>query len=98
MRLLLLFFFGYLLVSCGQEKPEKIVEPKTIYLKKELTGLAPCNIEHSECQTGEHCVEARQNLGGTRQCIQHGQLDQFFGCTTGELIILPTEPWQLDCL
>jgi len=98
MRIFLICIIGTLLSGCGQEKQEKVEDPKEVYLKKDLNGLVPCSMEHSDCQTEEKCVEAPFGLGGTRQCIPQDQLGQFFGCKAGELIILPAEPWRLDCL
>lgn len=30
--------------------------------------------------------------------MTENQIGEFFACTSGDLIILPDEPWQLDCL
>ena len=99
MRSLFVLFISITLIGCGADRSNKKVDMKEVYAKKELTGFSTCVMEHSECNDiNKYCVESLSPLGGTRQCMQENQIGEFFGCTLGELIILPDEPWRLDCL
>lgn len=55
-------------------------------------------MEHEDCGALDvYCVEAPDNLGGTRQCMKQDEIGEYFGCYSGELIIMPDEPWHLSC-
>ncbi len=99
MKSLIILFLSITLTCCARKVSNTYVDQQKIYFKKEFTGFSTCVMEHSECgDISKFCVESPPYLGGTRQCMQDGQIGEFFGCTTGELIILPDEPFRLDCL
>ena len=99
MRSLVIIFISMTSICCGPVTSNTKADPKEVYSKQELTGFSACIMEHSECNDiNKYCVESPRHLGGTRQCMRQNQIGEFFECTSGELIILPDEPWRLDCL
>jgi hypothetical protein len=88
----------FALTACAPQKLEPRIRGQQVQLKQSLSGLAPCMMEHRECGGNEYCVEAPAYLTGSRQCMRQNQVGEFFGCRSGELIIMPDEPWRLDCL
>ena len=100
MRGALFMFSSVILVCCGPGLTAKKFDPtRKIYLRKDLGSFSSCKMEHSDCNDpSQYCVESPRHLGGARQCMTQNQIGEFFACTSGDLIILPDEPWQLDCL
>lgn len=94
----LIINLGLLVTSCEPVTSYNSNPKKQVFLKKELFGFSTCLFEHVECNDpNSYCVESPHHLGGTRQCMSDEQIDDFFGCTLGSLIIHPAEPWKLGC-
>lgn len=95
MKILFVLIIGMIFASCAKKASDN--GKASVYLKKDLSGFSACIMEHSECAADEYCVEASSDAGNARQCMRDDHIGEYFGCTSGDLIIHPMEPFKLAC-